>query len=66
MKSFILTTALLLTSVIAMAQVTRSDQLSKKTDMNTNDKTPSEKKFEKPDDVTLRSKLTAEQYAVTQ
>lgn len=34
--------------------------------MNTNDKTASEKKFEKPDDVTLRSKLTAEQYAVTQ
>ena len=39
MKSFILTVALLLTSVIAMTQVTRSDQLSKKTDMNTNDKT---------------------------
>ena len=66
MKSFILTAALLLTNVIVMAQVTRSNQLSKKTDMNTNDKTASEKKFEKPDDVTLRSKLTAEQYAVTQ
>ena len=66
MKSFILTAALLLTSMIAMAQVTKSDQLSKKTDMNTNDRTASEKKFEKPDDVTLRSKLTAEQYAVTQ
>ncbi len=62
MKSFILTAALLLTNVIVMAQVTRSNQLSKKTDMNTNDKTASEK----PDDVTLRSKLTAEQYAVTQ
>ena len=66
MKSFILTAALLLTNVIVTAQVTRSNQLSKKTDVNTNDKTASEKKFEKPDDVTLRSKLTAEQYAVTQ
>ena len=52
MKSFILTAALLLTNVIVMAQVTRSNQLSKKTDMNTNDKTASEKKFEKPDDET--------------
>ena len=42
MKSFILTAALLLTSMIAMAQVTKSDQLSKKTDMNTNDRTAPE------------------------
>ena len=58
MKSFILTAALLLTNVIVMAQVTRSNQLSKKTDMNTNDKTASEKKFEKPDDVPVRTNAT--------